>query len=184
MTVGSPAVLGIADGHATAFCVHLPLPPSTNRLWRLGRAGGNAAGASLIHKSAIYKSWRSSAAWAVKVALNGVKGLPGAYALRIRAIRADDRGLNLGNIEKPLSDALQEGGVIVDDKLAKRIEIEWVTAEELGGAGEGMEIFLLATTPLPVAANKQPKAVEARKLKARAKRAVKTALKNRQVFFP
>ena len=165
-------VLGTANGHATAFCVHLPLPPSTNQLWNYA-IPKRPRGSGMVYKNPKYARWRSTASWAVKAALNGVKGLADAYVLRVRAIRPDEVGRDLDNLLKPLCDALVDGGVIQSDKLAKRIEIEWVTAEDLGGVGEGMEVLLLATNPLPVATNKLPEAIEARKAKARVKRAPK-----------
>ena len=70
-------------------------------------------------------------------------------------------------------------GAVTDDRLAKSIHLDWVSAEELGGTGDGMEVLLLATSPLPVAANKLPAAVEARKAKARAKRSAAALVRHK-----
>lgn len=92
-------------------------PPSANRLWR------SVKGRNI--KSEEYRDWMA-----------GNRPLTymvrGPYRLLIEAQRPDKRRRDLGNIEKPLSDALVQMGGVEDDCLAEEITLRWVK-EDLGG---------------------------------------------------
>ena len=96
----------------------LPYPPSVNRLWRAS-AGGR------MYRSKEYNDWRDAAGWAISSQAKG-KGIKGEYILEIRAVKPDKRRRDLGNLEKAISDLLQEVKVIEDDCLCQDIHILWV----------------------------------------------------------
>ena len=96
----------------------LPYPPSVNRLWR-SSAGGR------MYRSKEYNSWRDAAGWSVSSQAKG-KGIKGFYTLEVRAVKPDKRRRDLGNLEKAISDLLQEVKVIEDDCLCQDIHLMWV----------------------------------------------------------
>lgn len=101
----------------------IPFPPSANRLWRWGKTKD---GRQMMMKSAEYRAWIEEAArW---IAPQRRPEVSGAYRLTIIANRPDRRRRDLGNLEKPISDALQSCGVIRDDCDAKIIHLEWSDA--------------------------------------------------------
>lgn len=105
----------------TGFTVSLPYPISANKLWR-------AVGGRNI-KSAEYRRWLTQALWACK----GAQPVKGPYRLTILATRPDNRRRDLGNLEKAVSDALQEARLIDDDCAAQSIHLEWVIAAPIKG---------------------------------------------------
>lgn len=118
---------GDPDRHAVESAVielHLPFPPSANNLWRSDRGR--------VHKSDEYKAWLKAAGWAV-IGQNSAC-ITGPYQLMIQAKRPDRRHRDLGNLEKPISDLLQQMRVIEDDRFAEMITMRWVT--------EGAEIYV------------------------------------------
>lgn len=119
----------------------LPFPPSVNRLWRASKGGK-------VHRSEEYRQWRTAALWQLK---GRYKGEPVSipYKLAIHAVRPDKRRRDIGNLEKAISDILQDAGVIKDDCLCEWIECRWVpsgpqcqifieTMEEVNGRIENL----------------------------------------------
>lgn len=102
----------------SAVYLTLPLPPSNNRLWR--RSG------TTIHKSTRYTAWLKEAGWMAKSQRPG--SVSGPYKIRIEAARPDKRRRDLGNLEKAVSDLLQDLGVIRDDADCEMISMRWVTS--------------------------------------------------------
>ncbi len=93
--------------------LRLPMPPSVNQLWR-------PTGRRLILTEA-YKAWRRDAGWTLAQQRPG--RISGAYCLMISACRASK--LDLGNVEKAISDLLQQMRVIDNDRLAESISLKW-----------------------------------------------------------
>jgi Holliday junction resolvase RusA-like endonuclease len=93
-----------------------------NHIWRVG-VGGR------VHKSTEGKAWADNAAWLVKA--SGVK-VTGPYILRVTAVRPDKRRRDLGNLDKAVSDALQDGGAVEDDCMCQAALWSWE------GVGVGM----------------------------------------------
>ena len=91
----------------------LPKPISVNALWRASKTGG-------VYLAPKYKAWTAEVGYLINAARVG--GVRGPYALTIR-VTAKWRG-DLDNCVKSLSDALQEHGVIENDRLAQRVLIE------------------------------------------------------------
>lgn len=104
----------------SAVELHLPYPPSANRLWR--RAGAR------IHKSDEYKAWLEEAGW--KAAEQKPKRIDGPYRLQIQAARPDKRRRDLDNLIKPISDLLKVVGIIRDDSDCDVLSARWVTVGE------------------------------------------------------
>lgn len=93
----------------------LPYPPSANTIWRVFK--GRAI------KSAKYRAWLERAQDALRAQDAGE--VHGPYRLTIIATRPDRRRRDIGNLEKPISDALQAYGVIKDDSEAQSIFVMW-----------------------------------------------------------
>lgn len=106
--------------------LHLPFPPSTNRLWTRTRLG--------IRKTDAYKKWLTQAGY--RVWEQRPAKMKGPYRISLHAVRPDNRKRDLGNLEKAVSDLLQSLGVIEDDHLCEMISMRWVTA------GEGVRVIL------------------------------------------
>jgi crossover junction endodeoxyribonuclease RusA len=98
----------------TVECValDLPKPISVNSLWRTTKVGG-------VYLSAKYKAWRTEVGLLINA--NRVGGVAGPYALTVN-VSHKWRG-DLDNALKALSDALQEHGVIENDRLCQSIHI-------------------------------------------------------------
>lgn len=97
--------------------LHLPYPPSANRLWR--RSG------KTIHKSAQYVAWLWDAGALAKT--QKPKAVAGAYKLTIQARRPDKRRRDLDNLIKPTNDLLAQIGVVSNDCHCEMISVRWVT---------------------------------------------------------
>lgn len=98
----------------------LPYPPSTNSIWR------NVGGKTLV--SAPYRKWKALAF--SEIVEQGAGALrrntvAGPYRMMLLADRPDNRGRDLGNLEKPVSDALVAAGVVEDDKHCHRMTLAW-----------------------------------------------------------
>lgn len=108
--------------------LNIPYPPSANRLWR-------AVNGRQI-KSAHYRAWTLEAATVIRSQLPGRHTIDGPYHLMIKATRPDNRRRDLGNLEKPLSDALVTAGVIADDSNCQILHLFWADGTVKGGAVE------------------------------------------------
>jgi crossover junction endodeoxyribonuclease RusA len=94
--------------------LRLPLPPSTNHIWRRGPGQ--------TYKSQNYRDWITQAGWTAKAQRPGK--VVGPYALTMRAARPHRRKRDLDNLLKPISDLLCGIGIIEDDSLCRRILAE------------------------------------------------------------
>lgn len=109
--------------------LELPKPISTNALWRTSKAGG-------MYLSPAYKAWRTEVGLLANA--NRVGGIHGPYALTVN-VSHKWRG-DLDNALKALSDALQEQGVIQNDRLCQEIKIRRSTATA------GMSVLIVKTS--------------------------------------
>jgi Holliday junction resolvase RusA-like endonuclease len=92
--------------------IDLPRPPSVNKLY------ANVPGKGRV-KTPDYRSWIDQAGWLIRAQRPGK--IQGEYKLLvlIGPTKAD-----IGNIEKALSDLLQDHGVVENDRLADSILLE------------------------------------------------------------
>lgn len=99
--------------------IFLPYPPSVNKLWGYGKGR--------VYKSVSYKAWLTEAhvAWLQQRCKFSVRRIEGPYLLRLEATPPDKRHRDIGNLEKSVSDFLQAAGIIQNDRLARRITVEW-----------------------------------------------------------
>ncbi len=86
----------------------LPLPPTTNKIWKPVRTAGGAR----MAKTTTYADWSAMAAREVK---NQRAGLAISAAFRVAILMPEGR-FDGDNLIKPLLDACQAGGAITNDK--------------------------------------------------------------------
>lgn len=94
--------------------IHLPYPPSVNRLYR-----------SINGRSILSRVGREYYRNVVPIAEATGINVRGPYVLIIRAHRPDKRRRDVGNLEKIVSDTLSKAGVIEDDSHAQAILSSW-----------------------------------------------------------
>lgn len=95
----------------------LPFPPSTNALWKKGRAG--------MYRAPRYMTWINAAG--VELKRQKPRAIVGNYAIRIDLERKDKRRRDADNFIKGLSDLLVSHGVVSDDSLAEIVTVRWNT---------------------------------------------------------
>jgi Holliday junction resolvase RusA-like endonuclease len=110
--------------------LNLPPPVSVNDLWKPVKRGAHAS----MVRSPQYLSWLTEAGYMLNSQRPGM--VEGPYALTIKVTGASK--IDLGNVEKSVSDLLQAHGVIENDKFAQKITIE-------RAAVEGMSIMVAST---------------------------------------
>ncbi len=94
----------------------LPIPPSTNNLFRGGPRGGR-------YKTDAYKSWLDAAGWEIKLQRPPALHPPLRTCLRVLIEAPLGPNRDIDNALKPVLDVLVKMGVIVDDKLVDHLEI-------------------------------------------------------------
>jgi len=107
----------------------LPYPISVNAMYR-NRLKGRA-------KSERYRTWLNAVGWEIKAQRQ--QPIKGSYTLRITLYEADNRRRDPGNMEKCISDALVEAGLIEDDSLCVSMEI--ARCKTAGKARCGVVVF-------------------------------------------
>lgn len=112
----------------------LPLPPTANKLWAPVRT---ASGARLVKREP-YRDWSAMAKRDVEAQRAG-QTIAGAFAATI--LLPDDGPWDLDNLIKPLLDACQHGGAVLNDKLCRRL---FVDADDTR-----VGIALVELSPLP-----------------------------------
>ena len=122
----------VSDREMIIHIVTLPIPPSTNRLWRHGR--------DHMYPTPDYEGWKRNAdapAMAQRVQTRGhtIDG-PFAAHVEVGPSRAD-----LDNVgSKALLDWAQSRNLIANDKYLKRLSVERVSSTE---APEGCRLTLV-----------------------------------------
>jgi Holliday junction resolvase RusA-like endonuclease len=105
--------------------IDLPLPPSTNSLWRSNRGR--------VHRSSGYEAWRKSAGCELK--LQRPPRVDGPVEVSIALGRPDNRKRDLDNAAgKAVLDLLVTHQVITDDSLVTSITSRWDTEVPPGRA--------------------------------------------------
>lgn len=109
----------------------LPYPPSANALWR------SVGGRNISSRE--YREWQKAAAQEALV--QRPTKVAGPYSIALSVDRPDNRRRDLANLEKATSDALVSAGVIADDCLARKIELEW--SDRPAGKGARVHICII-----------------------------------------
>lgn len=107
----------------TRITLHLPLPPSTNRLWRSNRGR--------VHRSKVYLDWLQQAGleWLTQKPKQP-KSIPYQFSAQIILVKPDKRRRDLDNSIKCLLDFCKLHSVIVDDSLCEKLYIRWGISSE------------------------------------------------------
>ena len=106
--------------------VHLPYPPTADRLWSLE--------AGRIVRSAAYRAWLDTVRAAIRASTH--PAVLGRFVLNITAHRpSEGEGAerDLDSLLAPLNAALTAAGLVGDDSLAERIVVRWARKPEPGG---------------------------------------------------
>lgn len=88
--------------------IQLPLPPSTNKLWR------NRNGSNRPHLSSEYQAWKQEAGWMVQA--SGVDRIEGEYDIHIRVAKSMQGDID--NRVKAILDLCKEF-ITDDDKFCQ-----------------------------------------------------------------
>jgi hypothetical protein len=99
------------------------IPPSLNACYRNATLADHKRGRI---KTQRYREWLTAFGWDVKIAMRGQRPILGPYTIKIILSRASRHKLSdVMNREKPVSDALQELGVIGNDNLCESGTVCW-----------------------------------------------------------
>lgn len=102
--------------------LYIPTPPSVNRMFCNNYRGGKGR-----FKSGEYRAWLKQAASGIMD--QGAHRLDyDSFALTIRIARPSSRS-DLDNYIKAIPDLLQSCGVIENDKLIMRLDVEWLSKD-------------------------------------------------------
>lgn len=102
--------------------IHLPLPPSTNRIWSTARNRGGVQ----IFKSPRYVRWikKSDGEFLAAGHNRGCKRIEGRFFCAV-SVAEGTRG-DIDNRIKPILDWAQHAGLISDDKNCRRLTIGYI----------------------------------------------------------
>lgn len=92
-------------------------PPSANKLWKI-RAGR-------MVKTDEYKRWKIAAGWSIKAQRQG-EPLDGPATVTL-SLKRPRKNADIDNRIKPVLDALEAGGAIVNDKNVTSICAAWAS---------------------------------------------------------
>jgi Holliday junction resolvase RusA-like endonuclease len=109
--------------------LELPLPPSTNAIWKIGRDKRRG-----MHLSEVYEAWKREAGGillaSARVSWRGAFHVGDVVvSIDLDQTLRSKRG-DCDNRAKAALDFLQYAGVITDDKQVRRVSIGW---EDTGG---------------------------------------------------
>lgn len=130
----------------SSVTLHLPYPPSTNRLWQKIRGG--------MSKTPRYATWTVAAGQ--ELASQRPGRVRGYYMLSLSLSRPDKRRRDLDNAVKAISDLLVTHGVVDDDSMARRVMLEWL---EDGVPGATVTVTSVAAALSPVVIASKPRRV-------------------------
>lgn len=111
----------------------LPMPISTNRIWRNIVSGGKPR----TLKSAEYRAWITEAGHVLNTQRPG--RVEGKYELRISI--SDRCRLDIDNCIKCVSDLLQEHGVVENDRFCRSLRVKFTDVE-------AMEVMVISMSAL------------------------------------
>lgn len=120
-----------------SITLDLPMPPSTNNIWRRGRVGGT--GRAITYLTATYKKWKEAAAVELQrqKPKTGWAQITGPFDVAITLTTKKRFKMDGDNRIKAALDWCQREGLIVDDKFLNRLELTW------GDAPLGFRISLV-----------------------------------------
>lgn len=107
---------------ADSFVLNLPMAPSVNRLWRMGKGK--------MYKSTEYGAWISVCSLIARV--NKPVPILGKYKLLIEVQRPDKRRRDIDNFIKATSDLLEHAKLIENDCFCEEVTARWA------GSGSNM----------------------------------------------
>lgn len=127
------------------FGILLPRPVSVNALYRNNK--NRHPGQKGRVKTTRYSSWCNEAGWMLNAARAAGNRAPERLAAYEMVLCVGPRkGADLDNCPKAVSDWLKTAGVIVDDKLAQRVVVEWAPSLPSNRCA----LYLRAWTPADV----------------------------------
>jgi crossover junction endodeoxyribonuclease RusA len=103
--------------------IALPLPPSTNKLWR--RSGKR------VYLDARYVAWRRTAGWELQ-AQRPDRFPPGAQVAVTVKVGKAKRARDLDNLSKAICDILQAHRIVANDRDITDIRLTWDAGVEPG----------------------------------------------------
>jgi Holliday junction resolvase RusA-like endonuclease len=137
-TIETPAPIG--HNGPPGIEIDLPLPTSTNRIWRRGHSRGTGRTWTYLSKS--YQTWKAKAAEALKVQFPTLPAkITGPFDVRLVITRAKRYKLDLDNRIKAALDFSVQSGLIEDDKFQNRVVVEY------GKAPMGARLTLTPAEP-------------------------------------
>ncbi len=101
-------------------CLRLPVPLSTNKLWRPTKSGR-------MTLTEEYRAWKKDAGWHLCSIRPPLGRVTGGYSLRI-SICPSETKCDLTNTCKAIEDLLEAHGVIDNDRNCRRLEMNWASA--------------------------------------------------------
>lgn len=120
--------------------IDLPLPTSTNRIWRRGHSRGTGRTWTYLSKS--YQNWKVKAAEALKAQFPVLPAkITGPFDVRLVLSKAKRYKLDMDNRLKAPLDFATQSGLIEDDKYQNRVVVEW------GKAPMGARLTLTPADP-------------------------------------
>jgi Holliday junction resolvase RusA-like endonuclease len=108
----------------TTVTIELAVPPSVNRIWRVG-AGGR------VYCDPKYLAWRRTAGWEIMATRPGRFPAGTKVAVAIRAGKAK-RARDLDNFTKAICDILQAHRIVANDRDVHSLAIAWDAGIEPG----------------------------------------------------
>lgn len=125
--VSTPDLPPAAIGHngPPSIVLDLPLPTSTNRIWRRGHS--RRTGNTWTYLSKSYQNWKVKAEAALKGQRPAMtlERIDGPFDLHLVITRAKRFKLDLDNRIKAALDFCVQSGLIEDDKFQNRVTVEW-----------------------------------------------------------
>ncbi|TXM69634.1 RusA family crossover junction endodeoxyribonuclease [Methylobacterium sp. WL120] len=118
-----PAPIG-HNGAPASIEIDLPLPTSTNRIWRRGHS--RRTGNTWTYLSKSYQTWKMKAGAALKAQHPKLPAkIVGPFDVHLVITKAKRFKLDLDNRIKSAVDFCVQSGLIEDDKFQNRVVVEW-----------------------------------------------------------
>lgn len=112
-------------GLEKSITLDLPLPPSVNRIWRVGRSRN---GKRVVYRDQKYVKWIKEAAaiiWLSRRPGSLIAPISGPFEVTITFTPPDKRWRDIDNLSKAVMDFLQHSQIITNDKNARKVTLEW-----------------------------------------------------------
>ena len=114
------------------YTLHLPWPPSTNRLWRRGKG-------KRVYRHPDYVAWTTEAGWWIRQQVGHIEPIVGAFKADIKLQPPNKRHRDLDNCVKAVLDLVEHMGIVANDKHCRQLVVGWA---ELGTQPVGVLINL------------------------------------------